>query len=541
MSCRCESKPFRGQRRDQARNGARLLARLVAAACLAPLCLGFFAGVCLAWNQDVLVSATSDSLDEVALVADPASPQRIYSLLARTHTSGESVPDEIAVSNDGGLSWSTLCNPVAPPQGRGGVDMAIADSVLCVASTDSDGSSASLVASLYHAEGGALLHTAVVRDGLAWGADVTLTTDAPPGAACAILCLAAVVGTDQGAELFFARSLDGGWTWCDDVVLSTGELGRVELASMGDPDGHIYAGCIQEERASVHINSSSGHSEYWGDTWGDLEVASEGARPAIAARDGVVVMAWEITFGDVDYYYSLDGGTIWHPGGTLAGTAHIEAAPALTAQPDGVFHLIYTDATEGCLYHRWSSTPAQSSSWTAPVAVSDSGVRVTPEAAQITAFEGGAVGALFIGPVHRRAHFDVDYGEASSVDDPTDRNDRDGASRDLPRARFTLDLPGMSPAQPPVEIVVRCVAAGEALTGDRVSIEILDVTGRLVRSLPLTGTLPPAGAESLTACWDGRDHRGHRVSPGSYLIRLRTTDPRGGSATQASRRILLMR
>ncbi len=52
------------------------------------------------------------------------------------------------------------------------------------------------------------------------------------------------------------------------------------------------------------------------------------------------------------------------------------------------------------------------------------------------------------------------------------------------------------------------------------SIELVDVSGRLVRSLPL----PVRARGPVTTDWDGRDSRGTRVPAGVYFARLRTAE-----------------
>jgi hypothetical protein len=66
--------------------------------------------------------------------------------------------------------------------------------------------------------------------------------------------------------------------------------------------------------------------------------------------------------------------------------------------------------------------------------------------------------------------------------------------------------------------------------GARVRLEILDVAGRVVRSL---GGDLPAGRQALT--WDGRDARGAPVASGVYLCRV------AGSAQGAAQRLVLAR
>jgi flagellar hook capping protein FlgD len=64
----------------------------------------------------------------------------------------------------------------------------------------------------------------------------------------------------------------------------------------------------------------------------------------------------------------------------------------------------------------------------------------------------------------------------------------------------------------------------------QVSLDIFNVSGRKVRTLVHDAL--DAGAQQAT--WDGRDDTGRHVTPGFYVVRLRTAD------AVASRRLLLM-
>lgn len=67
------------------------------------------------------------------------------------------------------------------------------------------------------------------------------------------------------------------------------------------------------------------------------------------------------------------------------------------------------------------------------------------------------------------------------------------------------------------------------LTG--VSLEVLDITGRMVRTDELSSSSP--GQHNTT--WDGRDSRGEELEAGIYFIRLRSV------AQQTSARVMLVR
>ena len=70
----------------------------------------------------------------------------------------------------------------------------------------------------------------------------------------------------------------------------------------------------------------------------------------------------------------------------------------------------------------------------------------------------------------------------------------------------------------------------EVATSGRVSLQVLDLSGRRVRSLFDANAEPG----TLDVTWDGRDHSGRRVSPGAYVIVA--TQPAGTLA----RKVLLL-
>jgi hypothetical protein len=86
----------------------------------------------------------------------------------------------------------------------------------------------------------------------------------------------------------------------------------------------------------------------------------------------------------------------------------------------------------------------------------------------------------------------------------------DSAAQVTP-ARVALGVNRPNPFNPSTVIPFELPAAG------RVTLEIYDVRGRLVRRL-VEGQLP-AGFHS--AAWDGRDHAGHGAASGVYLSMLR--------------------
>ncbi len=84
-------------------------------------------------------------------------------------------------------------------------------------------------------------------------------------------------------------------------------------------------------------------------------------------------------------------------------------------------------------------------------------------------------------------------------------------------------LPGGGPEAPayalhaahPNPMRTRTVISYRAPMGELISLEIFDVTGRIVRSFDLIGTGSDAGVT-----WDGRDDAGRAVAAGAYFYRL---------------------
>ena len=93
-----------------------------------------------------------------------------------------------------------------------------------------------------------------------------------------------------------------------------------------------------------------------------------------------------------------------------------------------------------------------------------------------------------------------------------------------PEARLVLGNPVPNPASAYVRLDL---SAGARPSAD-CRLLIYDTVGRLVRRLPIS-----PGAESFL--WDGRDVRGHAVSPGTYFARI------GAGRGSPARRILIVR
>ena len=81
-------------------------------------------------------------------------------------------------------------------------------------------------------------------------------------------------------------------------------------------------------------------------------------------------------------------------------------------------------------------------------------------------------------------------------------------------ARNRLESVAPNPFQPSTSI--RFTVAEPT----RVTLQVFDVSGRLVRTL-LRGAVAPGTSRAVV--WDGRDDRGHAVSAGAYFCRLRGT------------------
>jgi hypothetical protein len=523
-----------------------------AAACLVVLALGFSPEDCRAWDEDIVVSAQSDSVEIVALAADPDLTDTLYALLARSASQTvPPAPDEIALSWDGGSTWSPLCHPVPSRWGRGGIDMVLAESSLCLVETRCDSACSRLIACQYDAETGELLYTTVVQDDLVSGADVSLACGHPEGQPYTYVYLAAIIDRDGGPLLFFARSPNGGVSWFDEIVLGVGDLGRIDLTSAPGTDGHLLLSYIESGQVYLALNVDCGHSEYWADVYSYIGPAAAGSRPTVAAQGSLAVLAWELPEGDVAYCCSQDAGCTWELSGLLAASEHRESAPAVAAEACGRFHLLYTDATVPRVFHRYSWSPVEIGSWSTPETVSDGSVWFAPEASDLQAVEGSAnaVGALFVAPTDRVVCFDSERLPGAAVD----AMGREvaagatagggGAARGI-HAHLSLRCASPSPGPPPFELIAGAASLSRFQAGAGIYLEILDINGRLLRCMPVTGSVSTAselGFQQTTVWWDGMDGWQRGVPPGVYVARLRAALPEAQEVLSAKCRILLIR
>ncbi|MCK4306457.1 MAG: hypothetical protein KAY24_19605, partial [Candidatus Eisenbacteria sp.] len=408
-----------------------------------------------AWDLDIIVSTVTDSVDAVALVADPCVIDHLYALLAKVDSVRTTRPseDEIAVSHDGGANWSNLAFHPAPSLGRGGIDMALGESTLCVAETRCDSSSCALVTSSYSPVTGDHLCAAVVLDNLIGVGDVSLCSDQMVGVTATSLYLAAVVDQGSGPLLYFARSLDDGLTWQDGAQLADGNLEWIDLAATPEVGGRIFLAYICGNEVHLALNLDCGHSEYWAEVYSVTGPAAEGSRPAVAVHAPVALLAVEIPEGDIAYCRSLDTGMTWYPWSCLVGTAHHETAPLLSADGCGVFHFLYTDVTEANLLHRASTALEPPGFWGDPQIVSDEAIWVAPEATDLDALAdpGGGSGALFVHAGERITYFDAERPAAALEADTR----RPSVGNSKLEATFTLQLAGQNPTRGPVDLLVR--------------------------------------------------------------------------------------
>ncbi len=480
-----------------------------------------------AWGSDVRVLAEADSVDRVALAADLEDGQRLYALLGRTAPApGAQAGDEIAVSPDGGASWSLLARVPPAAEGRSALAMAAAGTSLCVVEACLGVPHRVLQARCFDERTGALLSTTPILENLDGAGDLSLCAGTHPALPAPVLFLAAVVDQGSGSNLFFARSGDGGLTWTDDVFFGVGDLGCVDVTFSQDITGHVLLTYILGDRAHFALNHFCGHSEYWGTVYGELGEAATDARPSVVVRSGVALVAWETPSGDVTYVYSLNGSYAWQPGGLLAAGPLRQLEPRLSISATGCFHLTYLDLGDARVHHRATWTPNVPESWSSPFMVSDGSVWAGSGMLDLHSPGPplGGVAALFVEAGERTVAFDRQPPAAT----------RAGRDRETPRAGSVL-LRAPSPASPPIAFSVE-VAPGALAGVEQLAIEILDVSGRLVRRMPLTRV---RGGDVVV--WDGRDHWQRPVCPGIYLARVRragSVDPEGGSGV---RRILLVR
>jgi hypothetical protein len=124
------------------------------------------------------------------------------------------------------------------------------------------------------------------------------------------------------------------------------------------------------------------------------------------------------------------------------------------------------------------------------------------------------IAALFTGQVDFSPFLDAEPDLTAVLDE--------GASTP---AVFALGAPFPNPFN------ARTAIRFELATAAAASLEIFDILGKRVRTLPV-GSI---GAGSHQQIWDGRDQRGRRVGSGIYLIRLST------AGSKRARRVVLLR
>lgn len=419
----------------------------------------------LAWQGDVCISTATDLAETVSLIADSEVPSRLYALLGHAGY-------EIVLSTDLGESWS----PLVPATGAtaSGRDLAITDTTLCIAQVHAP----YLTLALHSALTGDLLETIVLKDDLLAGGDLVLLRDpvAP------LLYLATVIDQGGGPTLYFTRSFNGGHTWQDGRLLAWGNLERIDLTAMPGSDGRLLLAYWMDGGIYLAINFDCGHSEYWGDVYGQWGSAVSGSRPAVTGQGEVGLVAWTDPAGEIVTWYSTDGGTHWIEGDPL-GTG---TAPVLRAESDGLFHAAYTGSATSDLFYCYSWAPWEANAWSTPIAVNDAPIVPASETTALAILNDHTpnVGALFVSAGDRLTYFDVEPRQSTS------------AAAEMSRA---LTVRGLCA---PLLFSTRMRGG---------SLEILDLQGRHVRTLP-------AGPEVL---WDGRNAQGHAVQPGIYLARLR--------------------
>ena len=352
-------------------------------------------------------------------------------------------------------------------------------------------------------------------------------------------------------------------------------------------DGQGGAYLLTLSLAAPHVDlflyrvDAAGSSHEWPDT-GIVVRRGAGQSPTysmVASGDGVIVTWWDNSNGQADVFAQRYTGTGavasgWPAGGVLVcGETHDQANPL--AVPDGadgalVLWLDYRGANLRPYAVRILASGQRAAGWPAgglPLCAN------TSEQFAPTVASDGAGGLIAAWSDARAGDLDIyaqrvlgdgtiawatngtpvcaiagDQAEPHLTSDaagnafviwsdlrdgsPTDPNNYDVyATRLSSRGEVEITpLPVVMTIQPPRPnpTADRAAITFELMRAQRVTVQVLDTRGRLVRTVAAGRTVPP-GRTSLE--WDGLGSDGRRVRQGIYFVRVRSED---GSASTRS-------
>jgi hypothetical protein len=286
---------------------------------------------------------------------------------------------------------------------------------------------------------------------------------------------------DTSGEIYYMRSTNGGQSWQARVRLTTDGL-RSICPTVAAAGNHVYVTWLDCEPQDSIYRCQFRHSANGGTTWGSTNCLIEDriqiidyafGTPQVSARDNLAIVVWGTTStqGESGVYFrrSIDNGTTWSSPVCIRSGFTRSANPSATIDDSGYAHVVWSDEAEG----NFETFYSRHSLW---------GV------------EESSNGQLATGK-----------GQLSAYPNPFIHN--------------TV-----------VEFGVRGSEFVDVETRHVMSLQIHDISGRLVRSFDLTNHQSPFN--QIT--WDGRDSAGNEVAPGTYFAVLRADD------TSATHRCLKM-
>jgi hypothetical protein len=207
-------------------------------------------------------------------------------------------------------------------------------------------------------------------------------------------------GSAGSVKFRVSQDLGGSWSRGKTIASFPWPAGSdVETALAFDPDeSALHLAYTVSEGGSTEIAVAT--SRDFGASWSmftHLTTASDGTahRPAIAARGGTVIVAYERETpekgADVGMAYSLDSGRSWTVGHDLAATAAAERSPdvrSLAGPAPASFFASYVEANDRIVVMRAKgSAPG---SWTTELTYPDSGISSAMGSAIILPLPSGA-------------------------------------------------------------------------------------------------------------------------------------------------------
>jgi FlgD Ig-like domain len=331
----------------------------------------------------------------------------------------------------------------------------------------------------------------------------------------------------------FAQRLDaaGAAQWSNTVAVTLAPHDQYTPAVVEDGAGGavvVWSDLRSGAGAAIYAQRLNGAGVAQWDTGGVAldTVLVDAAKPrAVADGAGGAIVAWQGLMGTANFveaqHVSASGAMLYDPSGIrLTDASGSESSPSIATDGAGGAIVAWTDSRAG---FGTSDIFTQRVTGSGELLWGAAGLAVctAPFVQLNSTIAPGPPGSAIVAWADRRSNTSYDvYAErpdTSSVvavaPEPSPGAIRVAAVRPNPtRAAASLDFDLAAP--------------------QRVSVEVFDIGGRLVRRVATNRSLP-AGRQTLT--WDGLNDRGVAASAGVYCIRLK------GSGFAAMRRVAIVR